>query len=243
MKQWMRVLVALILAACTLVVSGIIATPLAKAASQSLWVNCSVYFENGPLTGTTEPVSFLLTSGGGLTTYSSSYSSPGTGSWSSSGTTTSYSFTANLNSPAGATLSASQSFTNNTSPLVWTGTGNVYSSGTLLFSSTTQTTCAYWTPGTTGCSVSYAMSQWTGGFTATITIYNNTSSAMSSGGNLMFVFPGTQTVTSGSTVTVGNLAGISANGNISTGFNGNWSGSNPNPVEYALNGIPCSVNS
>ncbi len=252
MKQWMRVLIAVILAACTLIVSGIVATPTAKATSQSLWVNCSVYFENGPLTGTTEPVSFLLTSGGGLTTYSSSYSSPGTGSWSTSGTTTSYSFTAPLTSPSGATLSASQSFTNNTSPLVWTGAGNVYLSGTLLFSSTTQTTCAYWIPGTTGCSVSYSMSQWSGAFTATITVYNNTSNPLS-GGNLLFVFPGTQTVTQGwnavynqnsNTVTAGNLANISPNGgSVTTGFNANWSGSNPNPVEYTLNAVPCTLNS
>jgi endoglucanase len=252
MKQWMRVLAALILAACSVIVSSVIAAPTAKAASQSLWVNCSVYFQDGPLAGTTESVSFLLTSGGGLTTYASGYTSPGQGSWSSSGTTTSYSFTAPLASPPGGTLSASQSFTNNTTPLVWTGAGQVYSSShTLLFTSHTQTTCPYWIPGTTGCSITYTMSQWTGGFTATITIANTTSSAISSGGNLLFVFPGTQTITSGwngvynqngSTVAVGNLAGIGVNSSISTGFNANWSGSNPNPVEYTLNATPCSVN-
>jgi hypothetical protein len=252
MKQWMRILAALILAACSIIVSSIVAAPTAKAASQSLWVNCSVYFQDGPRTGTTESVSFLLTSGGGLTTYSSDYTSPGQGNWSSSGTTTSYSFTAHLAAPAGATLSASQSFTNNTAPLVWTGAGQVYSSsGTLLFTSHTQTTCSYFIPGTTGCSITYTMSQWAGGFTATITIANTTSSAIGSGSNLLFVFPGTQTITSGwsgvynqngSTVTAGNLAGIGANNSISTGFNANWSGSNPNPVQYALNGTPCSVN-
>ncbi|HVU67677.1 MAG TPA: cellulose binding domain-containing protein [Ktedonobacteraceae bacterium] len=252
MKQWMRMLAALILAACSIIVSSIVAAPMAKATSQSLWVNCSVYFQDGPREGTTEPVSFLLASGGGLTTYSSDYTSPGLGSWSSSGTTTSYSFTANLAAPTGATLSASQSFTNNTSPLVWTGAGLVYSSGgTLLFTSHTQTTCSYWIPGTTGCSITYTMSQWAGGFTATITINNDTSNAISSGSNMSFVFPGTQTITggwngvynqNGNTVTVGNLAGISAHGSITTGFNGNWSGSNPNPLEYELNGIPCSVN-
>lgn len=252
MKQWMRLLAVLMLAACSVILSNIVATPTAKAASQSLWVNCSVYFQDGPLAGTTEPVSFLLTSGGGLTTYASGYTSPGQGSWSSSGTTTSYSFTAPLAAPAGATLSASQSFTNNTTPLVWTGAGQVTSSdGTLLFTSHTQTTCSYFIPGTTGCSITYVVSQWTGGFTTDITIFNSTSSAISSGGNLLFVFPGTQTITNGwngvynqngNTVTVGNLASIGANNSTYIGFNANWSGSNPNPVEYALNGIPCSVN-
>ena len=252
MKQGVRMLAALVLAACSLIVSSIVAAPTAKATSQSLWVNCSVYFTNGPLQGTTEPVSFLLTSGGGLTTYSSDYTSPGQGSWSSNGTTTSYSFTAPLAAPSGATLSASQSFTNNTSPLVWTGAGNVSdSNGTLLFTSQAQTTCPYWIPGTTGCAITITGGQWTGSFTDTIEISNTTSSDIASGGNLLFVFPGTQTVTggwngvynqNGSTGTVGNLAGIPANESIFIGFNGDWSGSNPNPVEFALNGTPCSVN-
>jgi hypothetical protein len=96
------------------------------------------------------------------------------------------------------------------------------------------------------------MSQWSGAFTATITVYNNTSNPLS-GGNLLFVFPGTQTVTQGwnavynqnsNTVTAGNLANISPNGgSVTTGFNANWSGSNPNPVEYTLNAVPCTLNS
>lgn len=74
---------------------------------------------------------------------------------------------------------------------------------------------------------------------------------MSSGGILLFVIPGTQTLAdgwngvynqNGSTVSVGNLAGIPAHESIFTGFNGDWSGSNPNPVEFALNNILCSVN-
>ena len=51
MKQWMRMLAALILAACSIIVSSIVAAPMAKATSQSLWVNCSVYFQDGPREG------------------------------------------------------------------------------------------------------------------------------------------------------------------------------------------------
>lgn len=255
MKQWMRLLAALFLAVCGVIVSNIVATPSARASSQNLWVNCQVYFQDGPRAGQTEPDSFLVSSGGGLTSYASDYvggqSNPG--SWFSNGpNTTGFTFSAPLVAVPGGDLTVNETFTNNTYPVVATGTGSVFnSSGQLLFTTHTQVTCPYFIPGTTGCQITYAMSQWTGAFTATITIGNTSSTSISSGGTLVFVFPGTQAVTqgwngtfsqNGSTVTVSNLAAISANNSISIGFNGTWSGSNPNPVQYTLNGTPCSVN-
>jgi hypothetical protein len=257
MKQWMRVLAALLLAACSMIVSSIVATPRAQATgTQEMWVNCSVYFSDGPNQGNTEPASFLTTSSGGLTAYGSTYvggkSNPGT--WSSNGTnTTGFTFSTPLTTPPNTTLTVNATFTDNTYPVSAVGTGTIVdnSTGATLVVTHTTTTCPYFIPGTTGCSITITGGQSTGSFTDTFQITNNTSRAMSSGGNLLFVFPGTQTFVNGwnavynqngSTVSVGNLAGIPANESIFIGFNGNWSGSNPNPVEFALNNIPCSVN-
>lgn len=253
MKQWMRVLIALGLAAFLAIAGSIVATPSAHASTQEMWVNCQTYFTDGPNAGKTEPVSFLISSGGGMTAYSSDYTAPAPGTWFVNGTTTiGYTFSAHLSVIPNATLTVNHTFTTNTYPVVSTGTGTVVDgSGTLLFVTHTQTTCAYFLPGTSGCLITYAMSQWTGNFTATITIANTGSSAISSGGTLVFVFPGTQTVTtgwngaftqSGSTVTAANLGAIGVSGSVSPGFNGAWSGSNPTPVQYTLNGKPCSVN-
>jgi peptidoglycan-N-acetylglucosamine deacetylase len=110
------------------------------------------------------------------------------------------------------------------------------------------------TQGTGGaCKVAYAMqNQWTGGFTANITI-TNTSSAALNGWTLNFAFPATgQSVTqgwsatwsqSGQNVTATNLSyngNLAAGASISIGFNGAWSGSNPSPTSFTLNGTTCT---
>jgi hypothetical protein len=105
------------------------------------------------------------------------------------------------------------------------------------------------------CSVHYAITnQWTGGFGASLTITNTSSTAIN-GWSLKFSFPNGQTITqlwngsytqSGSAVTVTNA---SYNGSIpagqavssAPGFNGSWNGSNSAPTAFTLNGASCAV--
>ncbi len=110
------------------------------------------------------------------------------------------------------------------------------------------------TPAPSGtCKVSYAVqSQWQGGFTGNITI-TNTGSATINGWTLQFTFPGGQQVTSGwngqfsqqgnqETVQNASYNGQLAPGATATpGFNASWSGSNPSPTSFTLNGATCSV--
>lgn len=103
-----------------------------------------------------------------------------------------------------------------------------------------------------GVHVSYGVqSQWPGGFTGAVTITNN-GSATINGWTLQFTFPGSQQITqlwsgqytqTGSQVTVRNLSynGVIAPGqSVSFGFNASWSGSNPVPTSFTLNGSPTS---
>lgn len=103
------------------------------------------------------------------------------------------------------------------------------------------------------CSVHYAVSgQWPGGFGANITI-TNTGTATINGWTLQFTFPGSQQATqgwngvftqTGANVTVTNAnynATLAAGASVSPGFNGSWSGSNPSPTAFTLNGVSCSV--
>ena len=104
----------------------------------------------------------------------------------------------------------------------------------------------------TGCRVSYVVnSQWTTGFSTTITITNLGDPI--NGWTLRFAFPTTdQRIThswsatwsqSGQDVSAASLAWNAALGtNTSTviGFLGAWSGSNPVPTSYTLNGALCT---
>ncbi|WP_082495280.1 non-reducing end alpha-L-arabinofuranosidase family hydrolase, partial [Cellulomonas sp. Leaf334] len=104
-------------------------------------------------------------------------------------------------------------------------------------------------PGT-GCSVSYTSNQWNSGFTASVKI-TNLGSAIN-GWTLTWAFPGNQTVTqawsttatqSGNQVTARNVSynpQIPAGGTVEFGFNGAYSGSNPAPTSFSLNGTPCN---
>ena len=104
----------------------------------------------------------------------------------------------------------------------------------------------------TGCSVTYTIqSQWSGGFTANVGITNLGSPV--SGWTLAFDFPSPgQKVAqgwsaswqqSGDRVTA---ASASWNGSLGTGastsigFAGTWSGSNPVPASFTLNGASCT---
>ncbi len=101
------------------------------------------------------------------------------------------------------------------------------------------------------CDVVYATNDWGSGFTANVTI-KNLGDALSSW-SLKWTFPNSsQRVTqgwsakwsqSGSEVTATNE---SYNGSLGTGasttigFNGSYSGSNPKPTSFTLNGTPCN---
>jgi endoglucanase len=104
------------------------------------------------------------------------------------------------------------------------------------------------------CEVTYGVSQWPGGFTATVTVAN-TSTAPLSSWRLAFAFPAGQRVTSGwgatwtqdgANVTAANLdynASIAPGGSVRIGFNGSWSGSNPSPAVFTVNDNPCTTRS
>jgi hypothetical protein len=103
------------------------------------------------------------------------------------------------------------------------------------------------------CQVTYTVTnQWSGGFGANITI-QNTSSAAWTGWTLAFTFPASgQSVTQGwngtftqssQNVTVANVSwngAVSVNGSANPGFNGAWSGSNPVPTAFTVNGNACN---
>jgi Glycosyl hydrolase family 62/Cellulose binding domain len=104
---------------------------------------------------------------------------------------------------------------------------------------------------TAGCSVNYAVSsQWQGGFGANVSLTNLGDPLTS--WTLTWSFSAGQTVTqawntsltqSGSAVTARNTTyngSVPTNGMVSFGFNGSWSGSNPAPTSFAVNGVACT---
>jgi hypothetical protein len=104
---------------------------------------------------------------------------------------------------------------------------------------------------TAGCSVNYAVSsQWQGGFGANVSI-TNLGDPLSSW-TLTWSYGVGQSVTqawnatvtqSGSAVTAKSMSyngSVPTNGTVSFGFNGSWTGSNPVPTSFALNGAACT---
>jgi rhamnogalacturonan endolyase len=102
-----------------------------------------------------------------------------------------------------------------------------------------------------GCRVTYAVTnQWQGGFGAAVDVTNLGDPV--SGWSLRWTFAAGQTVTqlwsgtvsqSGTAVTVtdaGYNAAIATNGTVSFGFNGAFTGANPTPPEFTLNGTACT---
>ncbi|MFC5286374.1 cellulase family glycosylhydrolase [Actinokineospora guangxiensis] len=102
-----------------------------------------------------------------------------------------------------------------------------------------------------GCRVDYTItSQWQGGFQGDIRI-TNLGDALS-GWTLAFSFPSGQRVTqgwnatwtqSGAGVSVASLEWnrqLGAGASTSAGFTGSWSGSNPVPTSFSLNGTTCT---
>ncbi|MEV1205367.1 glycosyl hydrolase 53 family protein [Microbispora rosea] len=102
-----------------------------------------------------------------------------------------------------------------------------------------------------GCRVTYAVSsEWPGGFGANVTI-DNLGDPISSW-TLAWSYSAGQQVTqawnatvtqSGPQVTATNAGyngSVGTAGSVSFGFNGSWSGSNPVPTAFTLNGTPCT---
>ncbi len=100
------------------------------------------------------------------------------------------------------------------------------------------------------CSVAYQVNQWTGGFTANVTL-TNTGSPVTSW-TLTWTFTGGQQITSGwnaqITQTGQSVKAVNEtyNGSIATGgtatfgFQGTFSGSDATPTDFALNGVSCA---
>jgi endoglucanase len=103
----------------------------------------------------------------------------------------------------------------------------------------------------TGCAVTYTASSWTGGFTANISIKNLGDQLSSWTLGFNFADSG-QKVSQGWSATysqAGNAVtakNMSYNGTLATGastgigFNGTWTGSNPTPTSFTLNGVVCT---
>lgn len=103
-----------------------------------------------------------------------------------------------------------------------------------------------------GCDVDYDVTdQWRSGFGARVTLTNLGDPL--SGWTLEWTFTAGQRITSetwngvftqsGSTVRVTNTGynGAVATGrSVTVGFNGSWSGSNPAPTSFTVNGVPCT---
>ncbi|MEU2615242.1 glycoside hydrolase family 6 protein [Micromonospora sp. NPDC007271] len=103
----------------------------------------------------------------------------------------------------------------------------------------------------TQCSVDYVTNDWPGGFTATVTV-KNVGDPLSSW-TLGFTFPNSsQKVVSGwsaiwsqsgQNVTAKNESyngSLPSGASTTIGFNGSWSGSNPKPTQFTLNGTVCN---
>ncbi|MFD5910401.1 glycoside hydrolase family 6 protein [Streptomyces massasporeus] len=112
-------------------------------------------------------------------------------------------------------------------------------------------------PGSAGiaavpCTVDYKIqNQWSTGFTAAVTVTNN--SAAKSSWSLKWSYAGNQQVTSGwnaklsqsgAAVTAANEtynAQLATGGSVSFGFQGSYSGSNAIPATFTLDGVTCNV--
>jgi glucuronoarabinoxylan endo-1,4-beta-xylanase len=104
----------------------------------------------------------------------------------------------------------------------------------------------------TGCVISYSQNDWGSGATVSVAIKNNGASAIN-GWTLAWSFPGNQKITnlwngsytqSGASVSVRNASynsTIPADGSVTFGFNLSYSGANPKPDGFTLNGTPCLV--
>lgn len=100
------------------------------------------------------------------------------------------------------------------------------------------------------CTVGYTVNQWTGGFTAAVTLTDNGGAitawtlTWSFGGNQQVTSAWNATVTqSGKSVSAASLSyngALASGGSTSFGFQGTYSGANDTPADFALNGQLCN---
>ncbi|MFF9241449.1 cellulose binding domain-containing protein [Streptomyces sp. NPDC014801] len=121
------------------------------------------------------------------------------------------------------------------------------------FSSGVDTSGGTGDPGTpAACTVGYATSVWTGGFTADVTV-TNTGSAPVDGWTLAFTLPSGQRITNAWNATVSPASGsvtarnlshnahLAPGGTQSFGFQGTYGGTFAEPTAFSLNGAPCAT--
>jgi glucuronoarabinoxylan endo-1,4-beta-xylanase len=124
----------------------------------------------------------------------------------------------------------------------------ITAAGAVLLASTAAAVALPADAAAAGCSVNYTVSsQWQGGFGADVTITNLGDPL--TGWTLTWSYSAGQTVTqawnttltqSGAAVTARNVSyngAVATNGTVSFGFNGSWTGSNPAPTSFAVNGV------
>lgn len=154
MKRWIRVSIILVIAICS-VGAGMVATTRALAfpGGPTTWqVTCQVFFSDGPNQGKTEPVSFQLSSDGGFIASSSDYAGgvSRSGTWSFADAaldTVNFTFSAQLATIPGATLTVTATIPNTTTTAVGTSEGAIVdNSGAVLVVTHTTTTCPDFLP-------------------------------------------------------------------------------------------------
>jgi len=154
--------------------------------------------------------------------------------------------------PAGLSISSSGLIsgtptTSGTSNVIVTAKDSTGASGSAAFT----WSISAGTGGGGTCQVSYVKNEWTGGFTANVTV-TNTGTATVNGWTVKFSFPGDQHVTnawnatvtqSGTAVTATNVSynpTIAPGGNVQFGFQGTWNSNDTSPTTFTLNGTACS---
>ncbi|MEV0269139.1 glycoside hydrolase family 9 protein [Hamadaea sp. NPDC050747] len=196
------------------------------------------------------PVASAITSSGATLTWTASTDTGGSGLagydvYREAGTTDVLAGTTTTTSFALTGLTASTSYTYYV--VARDGSGNKTASSPVTFSTTTAAALS--------CDVAFVFSsQWPGGFTAAITVKNTGTTTIGPNWTLVFTWPASgQAVTqgwsatftqTGQIVTAKSLdynGSIAPGASVSLGFNGSYTGSNPEPTAFTLNGTPCTV--
>jgi hypothetical protein len=104
----------------------------------------------------------------------------------------------------------------------------------------------------TGCSMTYTVNEWTGGFTAQVKLTNL--GAAINGWTATWTYQGDQHITSGWNATVsqsgaavtakdaGYNASVPTGGSVEFGVQGTWSSADPSPTVITLNSLGCTAN-